>query len=115
MTDTPVPRKQRVSNRLMVVLQPLSLGPGILLLSFLLLHEVMVGSKHTVGLRLQDVVFGLLPQYVTMTGPLFMAFLMLSTGETTLLHECGYMVRQKADRLGHNRAAAGCGSQPVSP
>jgi hypothetical protein len=74
--------KQHVSNILMVVLQPLSLGPGILLLSFLLLHEVMVGSKHTVGLRLQDVVFGRLPQYISMTGPLVMAFLILSTGET---------------------------------
>lgn len=76
----------------MVVLQPLSLGPGILLLSFLLLHEVMVGSKHTIGLRLQDVVFGRLPHYISMTGPLVMAFLILRTGETLCKNRNAWVV-----------------------
>ena len=74
---------QRLTNRLMVLLQPFSLGPGILLLSFLLLQEVLVGAKQRVGMQLQDYVFGLLGHPVGMLAPLVMAFLTLSTGERT--------------------------------
>ena len=77
-----LPPVQRLTNRLMVLLQPFSLGPGILLLSFLLLQEVLVGTKQRVGMQLQDYVFGLLGHPVGMLAPLVMSFLTLSTGET---------------------------------
>lgn len=76
---------QRTTNRLMVVLQPLSLGPGILLLSFLLLQDVLVGSKHVVGMKLQDWVFAALPHTVAMLAPLVIVFLTLSTRKCALL------------------------------
>lgn len=76
-----VPTAQRLSNRLLVVLQPFSLGPGILLLTLLLLQEVLVSSRQRMGMHLQDLVFNLLPYHVSMLVPCVMAFLLLSTGE----------------------------------
>lgn len=72
---------QRVTDRVMVLLQPFSLGPGVLLLSFLLLQEVLTGDKKRVGMHMQDHLFRLLAPRTNMLAPLVVVFLTISTRE----------------------------------
>ncbi|KAF6252281.1 hypothetical protein COO60DRAFT_1644178 [Scenedesmus sp. NREL 46B-D3] len=73
-------KEQRWTNRLLVVLQHFSLGPGILLLSFMLLEDVLVGSKTVCGMHMHDNLLTWLPRGMDQLGPSFIGFFILSTG-----------------------------------
>ncbi|WIA20821.1 hypothetical protein OEZ85_005176 [Tetradesmus obliquus] len=56
-----------------------NLGPGILLLSFVLLEDVLVGSRPLCGLHLQDNLPPWLPRGMSLLAPSFIGFAILST------------------------------------
>ncbi|WIA30035.1 hypothetical protein OEZ86_000130 [Tetradesmus obliquus] len=73
-------RAQRLTNRLLVALQPFALGPGNLLLSFVLLEEVLVRSKPVCGLPMQNNLLTWLPRGMSLLAPSFIGFFVTSTG-----------------------------------
>eukprot|EP00882_Tetradesmus_deserticola_P018842 GHRQ01020237.1.p1 GENE.GHRQ01020237.1~~GHRQ01020237.1.p1 ORF type:complete len:597 (+),score=276.17 GHRQ01020237.1:265-1791(+) len=95
-------RAQRVTNRLLVVLQHFSLGPGILLLSFLLLADVLVGPKDACGLHMQQNVLTWLPRGIPLLGPSFIGFFALST----ILAPLWFWLGSKVQPATYIRAAA---------